>query len=161
MHVWFGDAEIKKYITFILSVLNNKKGWNFGLPWILTENEEESNWKIFLKQPSEIKRSGGSENLSVTFMGKFPRVTYFNFKNWFEVPIKLKDYTLKDYRTYLVLHEFGHALCNYNGHPNNSKTLLAPIMSQQTKGLRNGQKKNIWPLKYEKARCENVNNVNF
>ena len=155
MRLWLGDATIKKFEKFILSVLNDKRGWAFGCPWTSAESEDECNWKVYLKEPSAIKRIGGSENLSVTIMNtEGAKTTYFNLKNWLTVPEKLQDsYSLKDYRTYLVLHEFGHAMCNYNGHPNNSKSPIAPIMSQQTKGLKNGQAKNIWPLDYEKKKC--------
>lgn len=86
--------------------------------------------------------------LSVTYMLTKPRVTYFSYDNWTRVPEPVRDqYTRGEYRTYLVLHECGHALGLH--HASGRPGAPVPIMQQASKGLL-GTTKNVWPLATEK-----------
>jgi hypothetical protein len=75
-----------------------------------------------------------------------PRETLFSFQNWSDVPSKLVGYTKKDYRTYVILHECGHALGL--GHEGRKDFQSVPIMFQQTRGIGRSIK-NLCPLKSE------------
>lgn len=142
-------------IEFIMSVLNDERAWPFR--WRRSMNASMSNWSISLETSHYIdvhisgapgsRTSGPLQNgLSVTMMRKRPRETYFSMTNWTHVPGTLPDYTRKEYRTYLVLHECGHALGL--GHKSCKGTGPVPIMHQQTRGNKECSK-NIWPLAFE------------
>lgn len=129
----------------------------------MTKTKSLAHW-IAVKAPrTYIQSIGGDIKLSATIMSdpkQGPRTTFFNLENWNKLPEPLKGlYSLMDYRQYLVLHEFGHALASLDHPP--KKTLhnnsYAPIMYQQTRGLDvpyDGQiiklKKNLWPLLHER-----------
>lgn len=81
------------------------------------------------------------ESLSATSMPgcgskEVPEV-YFNTGNWTSVPAPASTMTLENYRKYLVLHEFGHAL-GFGHVKCPSEGADAPIMMQQTKGPTGG-----------------------
>jgi hypothetical protein len=105
-----------------------------------------SDWIITLEQQEYIDSFFSSKGLSVTFMNERPRRTLFSFANWSKNPLALPDYSKKEYRTYLVLHECGHALGL--GHVKCSGSGPVPIMYQQTRGNKTCSK-NIWPLAFE------------
>ena len=82
-----------------------------------------------------------------------PRITYFNETNWNHVPEPLRHlYSLEDYRTYVILHECGHAIFSLD-HPRKIVPGPCPVMIQQTRGLPQGTFKNLWPLESEKKRA--------
>ena len=117
--------------------------------WAITEDPSQSSWNVAFRDPKFIEGLYGDRNFSVTDMRSWPRATYFNIQNWFHVPKSLVGaYTLKEYRTYLINHEFGHALGSL-GHPTRELTGPAHIMYQHTRGLQPGQRKNLWPLHQE------------
>jgi hypothetical protein len=132
---------------FILRILNDAKAWPFH--WRLAENDS-CDWAIALETNHYIEIITNTSNLfglSVTFMSKRPRVTYFSFENWTSVPKPIATvYSKKDYRTYLILHECGHSLGL--GHRILISKQKVPIMYQATKGISDSIK-NIWPLDYE------------
>jgi hypothetical protein len=117
-----------------------------------TIDPKKSNWTISLETPDYInsflsRKSGPLQyGLSITMMSESPRVTYFSFQNWTHRPETLPNYTRQEYRTYLVLHECGHALGLGHSH---CKGGPAPIMHQQTRGNKTCTK-NTWPLAFEK-----------
>lgn len=84
-------------------------------------------------------------------------ITYFSVANWTNVPRPLIDYSVEDYRTYLVMHEAGHAL-GLDHEKCTATPAKAPIMLQHTKGL-NGCFKNIWPLESEKKLLSVINKM--
>lgn len=143
-------------ISLFMSVLNDPRAWPFS--WTRTFDEGQSNWTVRLEDRNQIAEETGDldvnneiEGLSVTFMRRKPRETLFSAENWTSVPGPLRPfkYSKEEYRTYLILHECGHALGL--GHARCSGG-QAPIMLQQTKGLNSGQQmctKNIWPLARE------------
>lgn len=149
-------------LSFILRVLNDPRAFNYGT-WYETKRESMAHWKIIKSSGSYIESVGGCKYLSATLMSdisKGARITLFNNENWTTVPGPLLGiYSLSDYRQYLVLHEFGHALASLD-HPVISSlknNALCPIMYQQTRGLKVSTskktvilKKNLWPLLYER-----------
>jgi len=151
-------------VQFILKTLNDPRAFNYGT-WYETKRETMAHWKITKASSAYIESIGGSKHLSATVMSdpkEGGRLTLFNAENWNNLPEPLKmneRYSLEEYRQYLVLHEFGHALASLR-HPNKNKFKngqYAPLMYQQTLGLKIKQdsetivlKKNVWPLLNER-----------
>lgn len=80
-------------------------------------------------------------NLSFTFLYLKPPVIVFNAENWNTKPSKF-DGTQDEYLTYLINHEFGHAMSLL--HESSSET-LCPVMYQQSLGTEHCTTKNYWP----------------
>jgi hypothetical protein len=155
MKVWF-DVNLAKESTFFLNVLNDPRAWNIG-HWTKTNQKKNADWIVYLKSTEYIDMLTCTSKscftgFSVTLMDENPRVTLFNFENWTNVPKNLKNYSVNDYRTYLILHEFGHAICSLD-HPRKIVFGPCPIMVQQTRGLPEGTTKNLWPLELEKKKA--------
>lgn len=135
---------------FFLSVINDDRSW--GPKWLPTESTAKADWTVSMES--------NIGPLSLTYMAVQPRHTSFNLKNWTLVPKPLQGlYSVKDYRTYVINHELGHVL----GHDHASlsePTLEAPIMIQQTKGLK-GFSKNIWPLESEKRQQQTLGRLKY
>ena len=137
---------------FIMSTLNDRRAW--PVKWIETRNAQLANWNVVLetqdfidsKFPSNIKGLSVTQSRANVHHGLMAPKTTFSYENWSDVPLKLRGkYNIHEYRTYVLLHECGHALGlghrECTGGP-------APIMLQQTRGL--GEcTKNLWPLETE------------
>jgi len=136
-----------------LRILNDSKAWPYH--WHIALHPDEgpdgADWSVSLETRDYIHQATREEkyqNLSVTFM-KSPSNrmahTMFDLTNWTRVPDALRgEYSVKEYRTYVVLHECGHALgIRKHSLCRNDKT-KASIMQQQTLGLK-GCTKNVWP----------------
>lgn len=137
--------------AFIMATLNDPR--SFGCKWRRTPPGTVPDWRITLERQSRIDALGVPlTGLSVTIMGRSPPITLFSYENWTRVPSPVQFvYSRPAYRTYLLLHECGHALglghtttCGAGG--------LAPVMMQQTRGLR-GCVPNVWPLPSERGPC--------
>jgi hypothetical protein len=133
-----------------MNTLNDRRAW--PLHWYQTLNASQSNWNISLETqnfidsyyPSSISGLSVTEHRDLRATGPQAPKTYFSYENWTSVPKTLR-YSLHEYRTYVLLHECGHALGQ--GHRRCTGG-PAPIMLQQTRGL--GEcTKNIWPLEKE------------
>lgn len=138
--------------NFILTILNDKRAWPFT--WQVTNTREFSNWNVSLESQAYIDAVMGHSTdvgLSVTYMTRRPRATLFSYENWLRVPEPL-NYTVMEYRVYLVLHECGHGLGL--GHARRPTSGRAPIMIQQSRGLGPLQK-NLWPLDSEVKKLAN------
>ena len=96
------------------------------------------------------------QNMSFTFMNTTPPMIVFNKMNWhgppprYKVSLKAKRpgmssrAILHRYRTYLVNHEFGHAMGL--GHERNTLD-NCPVMFQHTRGVGNCANDTVWPSK--------------
>ena len=82
-------------------------------------------------------------NMSFTYLYLKPPVIVFNADNWDKHPPKFKG-TQEDYLTYLINHEFGHALSLE--HEKKTKQ-LCPLMYQQTLGTETCLESTPWPSK--------------
>lgn len=137
---------------FIMSTLNDRRAW--PVKWLETRNAHLANWTVVLESqeyiddnfPSRIKGLSVTQSRPNVRQGLLAPRTTFSYENWSQVPLKLRGlYNIHEYRTYVVLHECGHALGlghrECTGGP-------APIMLQQTRGLKECTK-NLWPLDRE------------
>lgn len=150
----FTDSEKR----FILSILNDRRSWTSPRHWSETKVRNNADWSVGLESQSYIDSFPGMKGLSVTFMQEMPRRSLLSYDNWTHVPDALRGiYNVKEYRTYLVNHELGHGL----GLPHISsrdakKSMLAPIMIQQTRGLQ-GYVANLWPRSDERETLYQMN----
>jgi hypothetical protein len=127
----FSETEI----AFMIDTLNDKRSW--GPKYVHVA--KNSNHEIAThKLPSEKINSLFPEHLhlhglSVCDRRSHPIQIYICKENWESIPLASGYKKLNEYRKYLIIHEFGHAL----GHGHEScpgKNLPAPVMMQQTKG---------------------------
>lgn len=123
----------KEEIQFILSVLNDERSWDVGFEY----NPET--YDVFIEKATNekilrlFKDFPLLHGLSITDRRKSPIKIYFNKSNWDRIPEKSGYLHLRDYRIYLILHEFGHAL-GYGHAKCLQKNGPAPVMMQQTLG---------------------------
>ena len=131
-----GKGFTEQELNNIQQTLDHEKSWDASFQYvnasvqpdiIIYKLARKAIDKIFHKYPH-------LHGLSVTDRSSRPIKIYFQEENWNKVPAK-SGYgnDLASYRTYLILHEFGHAL----GHdhvkcPGNN--MPSPVMMQQTKG---------------------------
>lgn len=119
--------------AFIQHVLDDPRAWDTKFllvkekPDILVRRVPKASIaSLFPDQPH-------LHGLSVCDRRSKPIRIYICAENWASAPLTSRYKTLQAYRTYLVLHEFGHALgrghaeCPKRGEP-------APVMMQQTLG---------------------------
>jgi len=141
---------------FVLDTLNNAQSWPVGT-WSESKIRSRADWTIALESQDLINSYPGMKGLSVTFMAETPRKTYFSYENWTNLPSTLRgQYTLKEYRQYLVNHEAGHALgLSHPKRKQGTYAVLAPVMMQQTLGL-SGFGPNVWPTPEERSLIFNV-----
>lgn len=125
----------KEEIKFVLRILNDPKAW--GVPFQHVEATKNHEIVIHKLSKSKINALFPNEKhlhgLSVCDSRENPIRIYFSAENWDSVPLASGYTDIMRYRTYLVLHEFGHALGH--GHEScPSPNTPAPVMMQQTKG---------------------------
>lgn len=154
------EAEVMRH-------LSAPDGWRrIGICFEQTLSRRRAHVIVHFKDPTyfrslAIDGEDRPESLSATSMPgcgskKVPEV-YFNVGNWNSVPAPASSMSLEDYRKYLVLHEFGHALgfghvkCPHKGAD-------APIMMQQTKGPTGGVEGPTCKLRAPHVTTEEISN---
>jgi hypothetical protein len=164
--IYFDPSETARPFTipemaFVLAVLNDNRAWDHT--WTLAETRAAADWIVALEDQTFIERRIAermtpsrrrsvtlNSGLSVTFMRETPRRSLLSFQNWSTVPRPVAGvYSPEAYRTYLVLHECGHALGLQHSRCRSGSR--APVMMQQTRGLRQCTQ-NPWPLAYERSK---------
>ena len=121
-------------VAFIEAVTSHSRAWGVRFAHVLPS--EPHDVEVFKLSGDVLDGMFPAylHGLSVTDRRTTPVRVYFRAENWDAVP-RASGYgkDLRAYRTYLVLHEFGHVLghghtaCPCPGAP-------APIMMQQTRG---------------------------
>ena len=121
----------KEESIFIDQVLHHKKAWPVNFRHVLSSPSifvvklpKENINKIFWNYPY-------LHNLSVCDRTSNPIKIYICKENWNSIPQASGYKDLNLYRTYLILHEFGHALGLDHAECVEGP---APVMMQQTKG---------------------------
>jgi len=106
---------------------------------------------IMLKTPDALKDfhkekqyypSGKQIQFSITTQSRIKKpIVYINSQNWLQ-GVPESKLSLEDYRSYVIEHEFGHAL-SYHHQPCNKSTApngVCPVMYQSTRGCPDGFK---------------------
>ena len=123
-------------------VLGDRRGWTAVMPRSLQRVSAEPAFRIRLATPETTDALCAPLNTAGRLSCRNGEMVVLNAWRWANGARAYGD-DLKDYRVYMVNHEFGHALgnshavCPADGSP-------APVMVQQTKGLE-GCTFNPWP----------------
>jgi len=135
------DRSFQQQVREILQMSKWHKYHNF----YETDKRHLADIKIFLKSPDELKHlythkkyypNGKEIQFSFTVQSKTkPPVIYINSKNWLN-GVPESGLTLRQYREYVINHEFGHAL-SYDHQPC-KHTSRCPVMYQSTIGCPTG-----------------------
>ena len=156
----FSTADVQ----LIESVLNDEKGYGKiaqfeivcnPLTYFYESNTSNSIIVYGKLSPKEIKKALPFEKaihkMSFTYLYEKPPIIVFNKKNWNTLPktyrasfpADIPDSQLKSrYRTYLINHEFGHAMSLLH---EKSDAKTCPVMYQHTLGVGHCQHDSIWP----------------
>jgi len=137
---YIANGFTDKELIDIQQILDHKKSWNvpFRLIRSLGQAPDQPDiiiYKLARKKIDKIfHKYPHLHGLSVTDRSSQPIKIYFQEENWNTVPAK-SGYgdDLASYRTYLILHEFGHAL-GHNHAKCTGDNKPSPVMMQQTKG---------------------------
>ena len=124
----------KDEIKFIVRVLNDTRSWGPSFVHVSRNlNHDIATHKLAREKinalfPDQLHL----HNLSVCDRRTDPIQIYICKENWDSIPSASGYKKIDDYRTYLIIHEFGHALGH--GHEDCPGSGPAPVMMQQTKG---------------------------
>jgi len=123
----------RQELVFVRKVLDDPRAW--GVKFTLVDASVPHDIAIHLLSSADIDDIFAEHphlhGLSVTDRTNKPIRIYFSAENWRKTPQASGFSNLFDYRTYLVLHEFGHAMGK--GHEP-CISGRAPVMMQQTLG---------------------------
>ncbi len=125
--------EFKK---LVLDVLNSKSSWN--IPAI--EDNKNPNVKIGITgiktRMYEIDKHGKKIYFSYTLIDENPNIIWLDPINFF-YGVKDANMSVKDYRKYVINHEFGHVLGKDHIECTN-KHKTCPVLHQMTRGVPQG-----------------------
>ncbi len=138
--IYNNDAAFKRECSKILASTEWRK--IFEIEEVQTLNEsnvdiklvEDSFFDSNYKKKQEYYADGSPIRFSITKYGGPRKNIFINKKNWEGVP--QSGLNLKQYREYVINHEFGHAL-GFDHLPCNEKTVVngvCPVMYQSTRG---------------------------
>ncbi len=141
-------GDVEEFRQVIADTFADARGWTRA-SLKFTEVESGGRLHMVLASPAEVKAaspSGCSEKLSCTVK---PYV-YINDDRWLGGSDSYNELgvTLQNYRRMVINHEVGHFLGHGHITECETETGLAPIMLQQSTGLR-GCQPSWWPLSSE------------
>ncbi len=137
------DVDRGAFARFVLTTLNDRRGWGRGGRLTFARTDGTPDMRVILASPTtsaELCRP--LVTLGRVSCGTAGRAVLTYFRWVTGTPDYGDDRT--GYRRYLVNHEVGHLL-GYRHEPCPGKGRRAPVMQQQTKGLK-GCTKNSWPF---------------
>lgn len=152
----------KKFSDIIKKVLTNKNGWKKYLVVDFKESKASSNLVIRLSTNDTIIRECKFNGLSC-YRGSSQPEIFINLDNWLHStdPFLSTGLKLKDYRTYLILHEVGHFLGYSHLSKDDYPGVTAPIMIQQSKGIHEKGIPNVWVTIFDIIKSKKFKNEGF
>ncbi len=135
-------------VSTINSILQDPRGWvRFGYSFVQRTEQVTVDHNIVLVRlstESTVYRKCNFSGLSCAAQGPEGQTIYINLDRWL-YGSKASGLNLTDYRTYCVLHEFGHILGRGHAQCSRDANDPCPVMYQQTvsKGC---CAPNPWPL---------------
>ncbi len=147
--VW-GDVEanFSDFKAKVAETLNDSRGWaRAGLKFVEVSNGQDVN--VILSDPASLGATAGcSSELSCT---TWANQVIINDVRWREGTdaSRAGGMSTRDYQHMVVNHEMGHWLGHYSHVEGCDAGGPAPIMLQQSTGLRGCDSFNAWPLDFE------------
>nr|WP_179756954.1 DUF3152 domain-containing protein [Kineococcus aurantiacus] len=137
-----GLLDATAFADFALGVLNDPRSWGAGGTTSFARTDGEAQVRLVLATPDTSAALCRPLRTMGTLSCRSGDAAVLTWYRWVEaIPDYGEDRT--GYRQYVVNHEIGHVL-GHGHEPNPGPGRLAPVMAQQTKGLR-GALPNPWP----------------
>ena len=147
--VW-GDVEasFSDFRTKVAETLSDSRGWvRAGLKFVEVNSGQDVN--IILSDPASLGATAGcSSELSCTTWANEVIINDIRWREGTEAS-RAGGMSTRDYQHMVINHEMGHWLGHYAHEEGCSDGGPAPIMLQQSTGLRGCDSFNAWPLDYE------------
>lgn len=124
-------------------VLTDRRGWTASGEHSLARVDSDSDIRVLLATPKTVDTLCAPLDTGGRLSCRNGQLVVLNAWRWFNGAPAYGD-NLRDYRRYLISHEFGHALGNPHVECPGAER-LAPVMMQQTKGLGDCVA-NPWPI---------------
>ncbi len=141
-------ASFSDFKAKVAETLNDPRGWvRAGLKFVEVESSQDVN--VILSDPASLEATPGcSGDLSCT---TWANQVIINDVRWREGTdaSRAGGMSTRDYQHMVVNHEMGHWLGHYAHEEGCAAGGPAPIMLQQSTGLRGCSSFNAWPLDYE------------
>lgn len=143
------QASLDDFRAKVAETLNSTKGWGQILAFKETKANEKADLEIILSDAAHLAATPGcSAELSCT---NWSNQVIINDLRWREgtSASRAAGMSTRDYQHMVINHEVGHWLGHYNHEASCPNGGPAPIMLQQSTGLRGCDSFNAWPLKSE------------
>ena len=142
------EADFDDFRTKVAETLNDSRGWvRAGLKFV--EVSEGQDLNIILSDPASLNGYNGycSSDLSCTSGYNEVIINDVRWRQGTDVTTGVGAMSIRDYQNMVVNHELGHWLGHYQHVDSCTENGgVAPIMLQQSTGLRNCGTFNPWPL---------------
>ena len=141
------EADFEDFKAKVNETLNDERGWT-RLNMRFVEVSEGYDVKVILAEPKTLNISGCSPELSCTTWNNEVIINDVRWREGTEAS-RAAGMGQRDYQHMVVNHEMGHWLGHYKHIESCPNGGLAPIMLQQSTGMRGCEGFNAWPLDSE------------
>ena len=142
------EADFNDFKTKVKENLNDTRGWKrAGLQFIEVENGADVD--IILSDPASLGATPGcSSELSCTTWSNQVIINDLRWREGTEAS-RSANMSTRDYQHMVINHEMGHWLGHHQHETSCPNGGPAPIMLQQSTGMRGCDSFNAWPLDWE------------
>ena len=143
-------ADFSDFRTKVAETLSDSRGWvRAGLKFQEVSAKSKADVDVILSSPARLgKLSGCSSELSCTTWNNQVIINDVRWRTGTTASNKA-GMSQRDYQHMVVNHEMGHWLGHYQHEPSCPNGGPAPVMLQQSTGLRGCDSFNAWPLDSE------------